>query len=372
MKTTMKTMMTALALTTLTACDRNQQASFDRERSEEKYQSALADATSGQIDAAVKGFEEAVASNPGNASARFQLAVLLQDEKSDYLGALCHYREYLLLAPESDKSAVARERAENCENLLARTLAKRNNLTDNTELEAELARVKDEKASAEALGVRLQARVEELEKAMKTAEKERDSLRKFVERFRTEDDDDRPAPSRPAVAARPAAVREDPGLTDAEAAARVARAAALIAEEDAPSNRPAVAAAESEEPTRPRPVKTAPVEDEAKPLTLNPEAVALNEEAEREERSSLLTALSPEQVRSAKDARARAKEARAAEKQNVPARPAQYVVKEGETLSQIALRFYGRKSEWVRIQKANRATVPLNGDVRAGTVLTLP
>ena len=49
-----------------------------------------------------------------------------------------------------------------------------------------------------------------------------------------------------------------------------------------------------------------------------------------------------------------------------------YTVQEGETLSVIAQKFYGRKSAWKDIQKANKATVSSDGNVKAGQVLVIP
>ena len=91
------------ALATLTACDYVQQREFRDERSDRLYQAAMADYSAGRLDAAIAGFEKAVKGDPGNASARFQLACLLQDNRHDYLGAICGYREFLMQEPGSDK-----------------------------------------------------------------------------------------------------------------------------------------------------------------------------------------------------------------------------------------------------------------------------
>ena len=47
-------------------------------------------------------------------------------------------------------------------------------------------------------------------------------------------------------------------------------------------------------------------------------------------------------------------------------------VQEGETLGMIALKYYGRKSAWIRIQDANKAKVSSDGNVKAGVVLDIP
>ena len=56
----------------------------------------------------------------------------------------------------------------------------------------------------------------------------------------------------------------------------------------------------------------------------------------------------------------------------LPAHPAVYEVQEGDTLIEIARRFYGVKSAWKRIRDANKALISTDGQVRAGDVITLP
>ena len=55
-----------------------------------------------------------------------------------------------------------------------------------------------------------------------------------------------------------------------------------------------------------------------------------------------------------------------------PSRPDTYVVQPGDTLMTIASRFYGSRSKWRDIREANKATIPLNGSVRAGQTIKLP
>lgn len=50
----------------------------------------------------------------------------------------------------------------------------------------------------------------------------------------------------------------------------------------------------------------------------------------------------------------------------------EYVVATGDTLSQIAQRFYGRSSLWTRIRDANPAVVSQTGDVRVGVTIIIP
>jgi LysM repeat protein len=49
-----------------------------------------------------------------------------------------------------------------------------------------------------------------------------------------------------------------------------------------------------------------------------------------------------------------------------------YTVRQGDTLSSIARRFYGNAADWPRIWDANRSVVPNPNVIRAGMVLTIP
>ena len=53
-------------------------------------------------------------------------------------------------------------------------------------------------------------------------------------------------------------------------------------------------------------------------------------------------------------------------------RPATYVVQPGDSLMKIAARFYGMRSKWRDIQRANMTTVSADGRVSAGQMLRLP
>lgn len=125
MKRTMTRAMALMALTSLTACDYIERRSFDKEREDGLYRTAMEEYCAGKIDSAIGKLREVCARDPANSSARFQLAYLLQDHAKDFLGATCAYREYLAQRPESDKASLARERLKDCERDLATSLANR-------------------------------------------------------------------------------------------------------------------------------------------------------------------------------------------------------------------------------------------------------
>lgn len=132
MRKTVKAWAMLAALAGLTACDRSASRELRQERESSAYHSAMTDYKAGRIDQALAGFRKACKEDPGNGSARFQLACLLQDKVRDYLGAYCAYHMYLETNPGSDKSKLAKDRAAICEIEVAKKLAERHGLTSNT------------------------------------------------------------------------------------------------------------------------------------------------------------------------------------------------------------------------------------------------
>ena len=59
-------------------------------------------------------------------------------------------------------------------------------------------------------------------------------------------------------------------------------------------------------------------------------------------------------------------------KEATPARPSTYVVQPGDSLMKIAERFYGSRSKWRDIQRANMTTISTDGRVNAGRTIKLP
>lgn len=314
-----------IALSCLAACDSRTVGEFRAERASKLYQEAMSDYTSGRLDAAAKGFKKLLVADPSNTSARFQLACLQQDRSHDYLGAICNYREYIQLAPDSDKAALAKQRLQICEKLLIEEYLKKANpdtavasAEEYKSVVAELEKVKDEMAkTVESL------RATQTELARSKAENER--LRKLMGSIGAEDENTK----------------------QKEFSASIKD---LLEEEDTEER------------------LTASALDEAKSLN----ALAETEESAFGTNSSLL----PQQAADAKDKKKAAEEAqrkmKAAEQAAKDAIPDTYVVQEGDTLYKISLRFYGRTSAWKSIREANKAIISTDGRVRAGMTIKLP
>lgn len=168
----LKKLMTLTALTaTLSACDFVQRAEQRAEQGDSLYKAAMDDYRAGRLDAALRGFEKAAEKSPANASARFQLACLLQDSRRDFVGAYCAYREYLLQQPSSDKAKLAKDRLAACEREMAKELAEKHGLTkagvllEETEaLRKGLKEAEAKSAAAEAALADSKKRIDELEK----------------------------------------------------------------------------------------------------------------------------------------------------------------------------------------------------------------
>ena len=350
---------TALAM--LCGCDRTQSYDFKNERNDPLYKAAMEEYSAGRHDQAAAKFEAVLKANPSNASARFQLACLLQDKKQDYLGAYCHYREYLLLAGSSDKASLARDRAEICEKQLAKELAKKMNLTDNAELakESETARAELEKsiakcaalekdlAAAEAKAVKLESENDRLRRMMSGRGETGGAVRKATPSVQSLLDGDDGDDYRPAK-------KETPVIDDQTAAA----ARRIVSPE------PDGSAA------KPRQIK-APVVESAKPRRAM--SVSAAKDVLEEESKPLLPVRAVGEAGPGGPSMSDLVRAQQTVKtQGFPAKPSTYTVQEGETLSMIALRFYGKKSAWKQIQAANRATISNDGRVKVGQTIILP
>lgn len=320
MKTKAVTLTALTTIAILTGCD---SASRDmrHERESRAYLSAMSDYQAGRLNEAIKGFSKVTADDPANASARFQLACLLQDHAKDYVGAFCAFREYLQQHPQSDKSALARDRLSKCEVELAKLLAARHHLLDTGAAE----------------------RISELQKSLKDAE-ERNAL-------------------------------YEKQLTDVRG-----RVESLSSERDRMLT--VVKGMGSETVTEPsqtgfKEAKELLEEEESTDAVQTRRDVATLKNEETEELSSgstLLAARRPEDVarRDAIQEAEAERRRREAEERQARRHPETYVVQEGDTLYRIAVRFYGHMSAWKAIRDANKAVVSSDGRVRKGQVIRLP
>lgn len=311
----MKRLMALMTLTVLTACDSADRADFRNERADALYQSAMDDYRAGRLDAAVKGFTKVLLKDPGNASARFQLACLQQDSRQDFVEAYCGYREYLRQYPKSDKAPLAQERLEKCEAELAKRLAEKHGLLKVDGYVRELESVRASLKSAETRAAQAEKEVESLRQRVSALTGERNRLLGVLKG--TEADGD---------------------VSDGR---KLVKEAKDLLEE----------------------------EDETDRVKMSADAAALkSEEADEISAGSSLLPVAT----NARPVVAEVENPEAKKKSAQPSHPETYEVQEGDTLYGIAKRFYGRKSEWKRIRDANKALIPMDNRLRAGDVITLP
>jgi len=197
-KTTMTTTSRAFRIiavlamaTTLAACDRMARKELREDRAGHLYQAAMADYTAGRIDAAIDGFEKVVRATPGNASARFQLATLLQDRRQDYLAALCQYREYILQSPSSDKADLAKERAAVCERQYAASILEKLKSGEGP-VAAEIARLKSEIEEASKANAKLREELETARQEIAASKRESERVRRLVTSLGDDESTERP------------------------------------------------------------------------------------------------------------------------------------------------------------------------------------
>jgi tetratricopeptide (TPR) repeat protein len=316
-KIPMMKMMTALTLMmAASACDYAQKREFRHERKDSRYQSAMADYRAGRLDRAMASFAEILKDDPANASARFQLACLLQDAKRDYLGAYCQYREYLLQQPDSERSKLAEDRLAVCEREMVLKLADKHGITSGKVYADEIGKLKAQLVESEKKSGELE---KELQSSMDKVASLEDDRKRLVQAVRGETDTEKDLKA--------------PSLKDARA---------LLDEDDENTDR----------------------------IALSQDVKSLKSEGDEElAHAAKGPAILPAQP---KDAKAKRDAARKAAQGSRGDRPAEYTVEDGDTLYKIAERFYGRTSAWTEIRNANRTVISVDGRVKAGDRIVLP
>lgn len=338
-------------------CDNSIAYDYREERSEKDYQLAIKELEAGNVDKAIELLNTAIKASPGNASARFQLAIILEEKKKDYLGAYCCFAEYLRIAGDSDKSRLAREKTDRCRQMLSAD----KNLSNNKALNKELESAYEERAKLEKQILEYSRTHEEDTAKIQTLERKVEQLSKLTDRLKGMGDVDEDEP----VSRRPVSVARMPADEGAKSAAKN-----TVKPVDSEPVTP---------PVRDNSRKELEDRENEKPLRLNPEAKALNDEEENLLKNGQSDVLPRPKVDSEGPAKVAETSAsmsgfykKPEKTEKVRDRPEYYIVKEGEGLMQIAKRFYGDKSKWKKIREANKTVVGPKGQVKAGQKLRLP
>lgn len=372
MKTSSKSRMAIAALIALTGVF-SAQADMGDERQSRTYQAAMADYSAGRLDAAIGGFEKAIEANGNNASARFQLACLLQDHRKDWLGAMCSYREYLRLEGKSEKAPLARERLAQCERELANELAKKYSLLASADDSPANEQIRKNLSETEKKVADSLKTLEEARKRMATLERENARLRR---QLRAIGDDGDGAASRPGVisenellnddeedAAAPRRISgvpkdDEADIEDAPRRISVRDASDLVDDgRTGPSGKMDAAAFEPDDPSTGLRKGLADAKKIVEEDDSGPELLQGEDHSQPVVRGKLTDF---------------ANRGQDAKKEDRGDRPETYVVQDGDSLYKIARRFYGKESAWKKIRDANKATISTDGRVKKGQSIILP
>jgi len=301
------------------------------ERSDGQYKAAMADYAAGRLDKSIEGFEKLLAKSPGNASARFQLACLLQDHRKDPLGAICNYREYVAMMPNGDKVAIAKDRMRACERQLAINLMREQQLGGSVQQDEQIAKLRADKAALEKEMEEVKKGDEKLKADIAALQRENDRIRQMIIAGAEDESID-------AVALKGKGIgNREQGIGKDVASVKPPSEKDLLDEDDVTGM------------------------DRIK-FSEDVSNLIAEEKTETSEPAPFGKTVKREQAAPVEEVK---------EPPHEP-RPKEYVVQEGDTLFKLAMRFYGRRSAWTLIRDANKATVSSDGRIRQGQTLVFP
>jgi nucleoid-associated protein YgaU len=336
------------------------------ERGSALYRKAFAAEQAGDIKEAVRLFNRVLVEEPRSFSAHFQLATLLQDHEEDYLGAIYHYKRYLALRPESEKSTLAHDRIRVAEQMLAPQILKKvgdsvqgitqaHLLKENDRLNRAITTLEGEKS------VLLEEKTK-AEKELASLRGDNERLRDILRKMRVDE-----------------TVSPDGGLSSARSVGAAARGeesgAAAAAKTDAKALRALRDEAEALAREGSKPAGRKPLVDvpSTESVLKKVEEKLSGEPAKQETGTAGRTDAQGKAERSDLSAlslfgRGEKKEPKAAPDDNLRT----YVVQPGDTLFRVAEKFYGDATKWKRIREANRTRIDPDGRIRAGQIIVVP
>ena len=310
------------------------------------FANAQADYQAGNYDPAIAGFERVLKSNPKHHLAHLQLAVALQDQKKDYLGAIIHYSLYLDFRPEDDKTTTAADRMQKCKDLLLAEHARQSgnmpkaiSSDDNKKVAEENRKLQDEVQKLRERNKLLGETLRRVEPCLAASENGKAlNLRSEVKKVLAEMGEPKANVMR--LSRIPRTDKElleddsDEGLSFSSPDVKAQIAQAKAEDESVPALPPAI--------KKPPLIVNSSSDPDPNPVPSGVQSGGKN----------VLTGGS--------------------KKPSGPERPATYKVQHGDGLQAIAKRFYGNPAKWRDIQRANMDTIPADGRVKAGQVIKLP
>ena len=298
-----------------------------RERESPLIHRALEHEQAGDLNGAIQTYEEVLQETPNLVSAHFHLALLLQDYRKDYMGAIYHYRQYERLRPDTEKKALLHDRARVCQQLLAAQILSGADVAisrKQSELVGEIDKLNKRLSQVEGEKSALQEQKADIERQVIEQKSESERLRRLLDRML------------PSSAATPAAEESRPRSI----LPRLDPAAVAPAAVTPPPTPPRLTVTEI--PAKPTTAKPVVADTEPPPLlksvVLDPDPGAAS---------------------------------------SIPAPPVTaatrtYVVQPGDSVYRIAERVYGDAEQWKKIRDANKDRLGPGNQVRAGQVLVIP
>ena len=326
-----------------------------KERASRLYTTAMEDLQAGRTDPAIRGFEQVLVQEPRNYLAHFQLATLLQDIKKDYIGAISHYKSYLLFRPTSDKATIASDRMRVCDTLLGAEYLRKAGGKATEKLSDENAKIAGEAKM-------LREQVKKLEGQLAQAQAQVDRLNEANGRYRRQiaglgAEAETGGPRKHLTKNAWADLRDMEGERQRR---RLRPTDAELLDDDAPpEDRSRIAAELKRE-------KEAMARDEAEDGKAKPAQKAAGTVAST---SSMPAVKGKEGQGGGAFDSFWSKEG---QQKKSADRPETYVVQQGDTLSKISRRFYGTPAKWRAIREANKAVIPFDGRVSVGMEIRLP
>lgn len=365
------------------------------ERGSALYRKAIAAEQSGDIDEAVRLFNKVLIEEPRSFSAHFQLATLLQDHVEDYFGAIYHYKQYLALRPESEKSTLAQDRIRIAEQRLAPQFLKKvgdsvqgltqaHLLKENERLNLAITSLQGEKS------VLLEEKAKS-DKELTDLRADNERLRDLLRKMRVSEADGTTAtPSAREVAA---TARQESGTSvpssDAKQLRTLREEAETLAREGGQPPPPVRRPPPTDMPSTESVLKKVEARITGARNQTREEPRISARDAAREARAPAKTTKPAQTVKPAQAGGGVAKEEEDTpdlssalslfgrdQKKNKTASaeksPRTYVVQPGDSLFRVAERFYGDATQWKKIREANRTRIDPDGRIRAGQIIVVP
>ncbi len=314
-------MLVGLAAAVMVGCKDESAADAERlERAGALFEEALTAEANGELSKAELLYTQVLRGDATNASAHLNLAMLLHEQKKDYVGAIHHYQSYLDLQPEAEKVPMVKGQVEVVRTLLADQLATEQVNRRRRELEEEYSAIRTEVAE-------LQTQVAALRKDNLAKDEELSELKRKVK-------------DQAALIAQ---------LREAEEAYKKASAEEL-----------ATAKREAEESKKDEAdLPEEPTDDLIKSIREDALRMIEEEDGGQAERNEATR----EAVEGVQDE---------APISASPLKGHQYLVRPGDTLMALAREAYGSEAAWGTIQQANRNKINPDGRLNAGEVIYLP